>query len=692
MKVLSSGQLRALGSAPIAPAKPHRTTHHLKERDDPWHWLRDPGYPQVENEEILAYLNSENEYFAAVMSPHQALRDRLFEETKSRHIEDESSVPVRDGNYLYQWRFEKGAEYRTWWRKPAAGEAPWRCILNEPELAQGHEYFRLGGFDISPDESTIVWSVDTNGAERFSVYLRPMDMDDRDARVINIPEVAETPIFARDGENLVYVVLNQQWRPWQVWVHSLAGKTPDTCIFEESDARFRVQAHLTRSKKHLVISTGDHTTTECLVVPADRPLAAPRLVSARERGCQYDLDHAHGRFYIRINDTHENFRLVSTPESALERGNWREEIAASDDAYLQAISAFDKWLVVSEKADALDQVRIRDYLGAEHRVEFPERLYAAGLGHTPDFAADALRIEYQSLVKPETTFDYFPQARRLETLKVQDVPGYDATRYETRRIWVPVRDGKRVPVSLVSLKGRPMRALHLYAYGAYGIGTPPGFNLARVSLLDRGVGFAIAHIRGGDELGRGWYLDGKLEHRSNTFNDFVDVARHLIDTGEAEPGRIAISGGSAGGELMGAVINQAPELWGAVVAHVPFVDVLNTMLDATLPLTPPEWDEWGNPIEDADAYERIASYCPYTQARAHAYPPMLVTAGLNDPRVTYWEPAKWVAKLRQLKTNNNMLLLKTNMGAGHGGKSGRFERLREKADEQAFFLLALDLA
>ena len=687
-----SGMLRAKVPQPVASRKPHASEHHGRVLEDPWHWLKDPSYPKVEDQEILAYLHAENDYFDTVMSPHDSLRKRLFEEIKARHVEEESSVPVRDGRYLYQWRFDKGSEYRTWWRKPASGDEPWRCILNEPEFAKGFEYFRLGGFDVSPDGTLLTWSVDTNGSERYRAYLRPTAGGD--TRVLDLPETLGVPIFAMDGDSLVYLVVNEQWRPWQVWVHSLSGTRPDQCIYEESDERFRVSVSLTRSEQYLVISTGDHTTNECLVIPANAPLTIPRIVVPRKRGTEYSLDHAHGRFYLLVNDTHENFRLLSTPESTFDPAHWKEEIAPSDSVYLQEVDAFEKWLVVSERADALDRLRIRDYAGGEHWVGFPESVYSAGLGEVPAFDADRLRIEYESLVTPETTYDYLPAARRLVTLKTQEVPGYDASRFETKRIWAEARDGKRIPVSLVSLKesSNQPRALHLYGYGAYGMGMPPSFSLSRISLLERGFAFAIAHIRGGDELGRRWYLDGKLYKRENTFNDFVDVARHLIDIGLAKSGRIAISGGSAGGELMGAVLNQAPELWGAVVAHVPFVDVLNTMLDAELPLTPPEWDEWGNPIEDAEAFDLIASYCPYTGTSSREYPPMLVTAGLNDPRVTYWEPAKWVAKLRRLKTDKSVLLLKTNMGAGHAGKTGRFERLRETADAQAFMLLAMHLA
>lgn len=687
----ASGHLSARAPHPVAAQVRHASEHHGRVLEDPWYWLKDPRYPKVEDQDILAYLQAENDYFDAVMSPHERLRERLFQEVKSRHVEEDACVPFREGQFLYQWRFEKGAEYRTWWRKSRSADDAWQCILNEPELAGGRDYYRLGGFDVNPDGSLLTWSEDTNGSERYKAFLRPANGGD--TRALDLPEIFGAPVFATDGDSLLYLVVNEQWRPWQLWVHSLSGSFADRCIYEESDERFRVSFDITRSKQYLIISTGDHATSECLVVPAHAPLTAPKVVSPRKRGCEYSVEHAHERFYILINDTHQNFRLVSAPESAFEPGNWREEIAASDSVYLEEVDAFERWLVVSETADALDRLRIRDYAGDEHWVQFPESVYAASLGEVPAFDADTLRIDYESMVTPETTFDYLPEARRLVTLKTQEVPGYDASRFETRRIWTEARDGKRIPVSLVSRKETPNSpsALHLYGYGAYGLGMPPSFSLSRISLLERGFTFAIAHIRGGDELGRSWYLDGKLDRRENTFNDFVDVARHLIEVGEAEPGRIAISGGSAGGELMGAAVNQAPELWGAVVAHVPFVDVLNTMLDAELPLTPPEWDEWGNPIKDPDAYDLITSYCPYTQTSGKAYPPIFVTAGLNDPRVTYWEPAKWVAKLRHLKTDQNILLLKTNMGAGHSGKTGRYERLREVADEQAFMLLAMRL-
>jgi oligopeptidase B len=397
---------------------------------------------------------------------------------------------------------------------------------------------------------------------------------------------------------------------------------------------------------------------------------------------------------IRTNDTHPNFRIVTATLDA--PGEWTEAIAPSDHFYIRGLTAFSDFYVISGREDGLDQIRLRDYGGGEQPITFPEASYTAGLGANAEYAVAKLRLSYQSMVTPPTVYDYHLATGRLETRKVQEIPsGYDASLYATERLTITARDGAKVPVSVVYRKGFAKDSsgpLHLYGYGAYGHAMPPGFSTNRLSLLDRGFAYAIAHIRGGDDLGYRWYLDGKLDKRSNTFNDFVDVAKGLIEAGFARPGRISISGGSAGGELVGAVLNQAPELWGAAVAHVPFVDVLNTMLDDSLPLTPGEWPEWGNPITDPEAFALIRGYSPYDNVEPKAYPPLLITAGLNDPRVTYWEPAKWAAKLRANKTDDNVLLLKTNMGAGHGGKSGRFEHLREDAEEQAFILWQLGLA
>jgi oligopeptidase B len=437
-----------------------------------------------------------------------------------------------------------------------------------------------------------------------------------------------------------------------------------------------------------MISTGENSSNETRFVPADDPDAAPVLIAPRRPDIQYSVDSGQGRFWILTNDQHVNFRVA---EASPERpGEWKTVIAGSDAVYLRGISSFRDHLAISERVNGLDQVRLRSYDGQEERVPFKEASYTAGLGSNPEYAPRAYRLSYSSMVTPPTVYDYHPAQDRLETLKVQEIPsGYDPAQYVTERLMIPARDGKQVPVSIVYKKGfeKDGRApLYLYAYGAYGYAIPPGFSTSRFSLIDRGYAYAIAHIRGGDDLGYGWFLDGKLHNRTNTFNDFVDVAKGLIERGYTRAGKIAIEGGSAGGELMGAVANTDPELWGAVVADVPFVDVVNTMLDETLPLTPGEWNEWGNPITDEKAFRYMLSYSPYDNVKRQAYPPMLITGGLNDPRVTYWEPAKWNARLRELRTDRNLQLLKINMGAGHGGQSGRWSQLKEVAESYAFIL------
>ncbi|PZU58054.1 MAG: S9 family peptidase [Sphingobium sp.] len=674
-------------TAPSAPQRPHSFTAHGHTVEDPWAWLRDPGYPKVTDKDVLGYLEAENQWFEAAMEPHAPLVETLFQEMKGRIKEDDASVPQKDGDWIYWRAFDEGAQYRKWYRKPAAGGAD-ELILDEPTLAQGHDYFRLGSISISKDGRLLAYAVDTDGSERFEVRIKDLATGGLLPDVI--PGTLSALVWTSDAKALLYSLANEQWRTDNARVHWIGRPVEeDVEIFHEDDEGFRVSIGLTSSEDWIVIGTGDHVTSEAWLVPADDPLAKPRLVSARQPGREYDVDEAGGTLYIRSNDTHPNFRLAKASLDA--PGDWQEVIAADPHFYLTDFSLFRDFYVTEGREDGLDQVEIRDY--ATHtprRIAFPEASYSAGLDENPEYAVDRLRISYESMVTPSTIYDYHLADARLEVLKVQEIPsGYDATRYATERLLIDARDGTKVPVSIVYPKdfakdgtGR----LYLYGYGAYGIAMEPGFSTTRLSLLDRGFAFAIAHIRGGDDLGQQWYLDGKLDKRTNTFNDFVDVAKALIGVGYTGAGRIAIAGGSAGGELMGAVMNSDPALWGAAAAHVPFVDVLNTMMDASLPLTPGEWPEWGNPIEDKAAFETIRAYCPYSNVTAQAYPPLLVTAGLNDPRVTYWEPAKWVAKLRATRTGDAALLLKTNMGAGHGGKSGRFEGLREVAEEFAFIL------
>ena len=671
---------------PVALKKPSSVTHHGITVSDDYAWLRDKSYPTVDDPEIIAHLEAENAWFEAAMAGQKDRIDALFTEMRARIKEADRSVPQKDGDWLYWIEFEEGAEYKKWWRKPVAG-GPDELLLDEVALAQGKDYFRLGAIAVSNDGTKLAYSIDDNGSERFTARVK--DLISGELLADEIPGTLSSLIWVAGDTGLVYSLANEQWRTDNARLHWL-GKplSKDVELYHEDDEGFRVGAGLSANEQWLVLATSDHETSEVRLIPAADPLAAPLLVKTREKGVEYEVDERDGTLYVLANDTHENFRLATAPLSA--PGEWTTLIEGSDAFYLTGFDLFRDFYVVEGRQAGLDTIEVR-YYDDPTQVEpiaFPEDSYSAGLGDNPEWAMDKLRVGYESMVSPSSVFDYHVAERRLELLKVQEVPsGYDSSLYTTERLHIAARDGTDIPVSIMYRKDRKSPGpLHLYGYGAYGIAIPPGFSTTRLSLVDRGFAYAIAHIRGGDDLGRAWYKAGKLEARTNAFNDFVDVAKGLIAKGYTEEGRISISGGSAGGELMGAVINSDPTLWGAVVAHVPFVDVLATMLDASLPLTPGEWPEWGNPIEDRAAFELIQSYSPYDQVKRQAYPPLLVTAGLNDPRVTYWEPAKWVARLRELKTDDNVLLLKTNMGAGHGGKSGRFESLRETAEEFAFIL------
>ena len=672
---------------PSAEQRPYSYEAHGQTIEDPWHWLRDPDYPQVHDEQVLEYLKAENAYFEAAMEPHQPLVDELFEEMKGRIKEDESSVPIRDGEWLYWWAFRPGAQYRNWYRRKFAG-GPDEMLFDEPAEAEGKEYFRLGALEVSPDGKLAAVLVDDNGSERFKLRIRDI-ASGNDLETVTDVAIGQ-PVWSSDSQGVVFNEVNENWRSYRARYHRLGRPADeDLTLYEETEELgFSVGVSLSQDRSLIVISTGDNATNEVRLVPAADPAAPPTLVSPRREKREYAVDAAHGKLWIVTNDDHVNFRLAEADPA--NPGEWTTVIPGSDRVYLRGAASFRDHLAISQRVDGLDQLVLRKYSGEEVRIPFGEASYSAGFGGNPEFAPDAYRLAYSSMVTPQTVYDYHPQSGELERLKVQEIPsGYDPSLYRTERLMVPARDGKQVPVSVVYPKGFNKDGegqLFLYAYGAYGYAVPPSFGTARISLLDRGWAFAIAHIRGGDDLGYDWFLQGKLDKRANTFNDFIDAAKGLVAAGFTKPGNIAIQGGSAGGELMGAVANSDPGLWGAVVADVPFVDVLNTMLDDSLPLTPGEWPEWGNPIADKAAFELIRSYSPYDNVSAQAYPPMLITGGLNDPRVTYWEPAKWAAKLRATKTDQNVLLLKINMGAGHGGKSGRWDHLKEIAEAYAFVL------
>jgi oligopeptidase B len=691
---------------PVAAKRPHSYTYHGITIEDPYDWLYDKSYPVVDDEEVLAHVKAENAYFEAHMAAQVPFTEELFTEMRARIKEDDSTVPQKDGDYIYWSEFEEGAQYRKHYRAPAVGDmadaAKAELLIDENQLAEGLEYFRLGAASISQNGRYLAYSTDTNGSERYTARIKDLQTGE------HLPDVLENLrgdlVWVAGDTALVYGPSTEEWRTLEAKLHVIGTPVEsDFTLYKEDDQSFGVGTGLTAQEDWLIIATGDNETSEVRLVRAANPTATPILVKARKKGVEYSVDVRDGELWVWTNDDHINFRLA---KAKLETpGDWQTVIAGSDDFYLTGFDLFKDFFVTEGRLAGLDQIQLRQYADPAKitPITFPEASYTAGLSNNPEYDMTKLRLSYQSMVTPGTVLDYDVTTGGLETLKTQEIPsGYDASLYVTERVSIPARDGTMVPVSIVMRKDRASilakvgikgpGPLHLYAYGAYGYAIPPGFSTTRLSLVDRGFAYAIAHIRGGDDLGRRWYLQGKMFERTNTFNDFVDAGRGLIAKGYTAQGMVTASGGSAGGELMGAIINQDPKQYGAIVAHVPFVDVLGTMLNEKLPLTPGEWQEWGNPIESKEAFAYILSYSPYDQVVAKDYPPMLVTAGLNDPRVTYWEPAKWVAKLREVKTDDNLLLLKTNMGAGHGGQSGRWNSLKETAEEFAFILWQMGMA
>jgi len=678
-------------SPPTAEKRDHSYTHHGITISDPYYWLKDQSYPTVDDPEVLNYLKAENAWFEAQMAPFKADTDALFKEMRARIKEDDSSVPQKDGDFLYWVEFDEGAQYRKHYRKAVSGGDA-QLILDENALAEGLEYFRMAAMSVSDNGRYLAYSFDNNGSERFTARIKDLETGELLDDVI--PETRSGLIWLKNDSILAYSKVDENWRINNVRLHTIgASIDEDVEIFAEDDVTFSVGAGLSAQDDWLIIGSGDNETSEVRMVRADDPTGEQIVVKPRQKGVEYSVDVRDDELFIWTNDDHLNFRLAKASLDA--PGTWETVLAGSDEFYLTGFDLFKDFMVTEGRLNGLDQIQIRPYdapLDAKN-IDFPEASYDTGLSNNPEYDQTKLRLDYESMVTPDSVYDYDVASASLELLKQQEIPsGYDASLYTTERLSIEARDGTMVPVSIIyrkdrdQLNGGPAGPLHLYAYGAYGYAVPPGFSTTRLSLVDRGFAYAIAHIRGGDDLGRRWYLQGKMNQRTNTFNDFVDAGRGLIEQGYTAEGKVSASGGSAGGELMGAVINQDPSLFGAVAAHVPFVDVLGTMLDESLPLTPGEWQEWGNPITSKQAFAYILSYSPYDQVLAQDYPPLLVTAGLNDPRVTYWEPAKWVAKLREVKTDDNALLLKTNMGAGHGGKSGRWNSLHETAEEVAFVL------
>ncbi len=682
---------------PRAEARPQTHEIHGIARQDNYGWLRADNWqevmrdPSVLDADIRSYLEAENAYQQAVMKPTADLQDTLFREMRGRIKEDDSSVPSPDGPYAYGMKFEIGGQQPIFFRTPREGGAE-TVLLHGDREAEGKAYFRIGGASQSPDHKLLAWAYDDKGSEYYSLQLRDMatgrDLDD------SIADTAGGGVFSADSSFVFYVRLDDNHRPSKLFRHRV-GTDPseDVLVHEETDPGFFMGVGKTQSGETIIIDIHDHETSEVWMIPANRPETPPMLIAPRDTGVEYSIDDHGETLYILTNlGDAEDFKIVTAPKATPGREFWTDFVPHKPGCLILSHCVYKTFMTRLEREDGLPRIvihRLADNL--EHSVEFDEEAYSLGLGGGYEFDTTSIRFTYSSMTTPSQTFDYDIETRERILKKEQEVPsGHDAADYVTRRLMAPAADGETVPVSILYHKDTKLDGsapLLLYGYGSYGITIPASFNTNALSLVDRGFVYAVAHIRGGKDKGFRWYKNGRRETKKNTFTDFIAAADHLVAENFTTHDRIVAQGGSAGGMLMGAISNIAPEKFGGIIAEVPFVDVLATMLDDTLPLTPPEWPEWGNPITDKIAYEYIASYSPYDNVGARDYPAILAVAGLTDPRVTYWEPAKWVARLRAEKTGDSLLMLKTNMEAGHGGASGRFDRLKEVALVQAFALM-----
>jgi oligopeptidase B len=681
---------------PEAPRRPRTLSLHGDDRVDDWYWLR-----ERDNPDVRAHLQAENEYTDAVLEPVNSLRDRIFEEIRGRVQETDESAPVPSGAWEYTTRTVEGQQYALHCRRRRGAEPEDAAVLlDENILAAGHDYFALGGFEVTPDHSVLAYSTDTTGGERYTLRFRDLMTG------VNLPDVVENVTYglgwADDARTCFYVRPDEAMRPNEAWRHTLGTPaSDDVCVLREDDERFFLVLGRTRSGRFVIIDSSSKTTSEAWFVPTETPDAPPRLVAPREAGHEYDVEHHWSeeqgdRFLIVTNQgggKARNFELVAAPCDDPGRQSWNVLVPHRDDVKLDAVSAFAEHIVLSARANGLDRLSVMRADGGDtFEIQFPDPVYSAWVGPNEEFDSRSVRYGYTSLVAPPTDIDYDMEARKGAIVKTQPVlGGYDPTQYTSAREWATAGDGTRIPISIVHRRDTPLDGSApalLYGYGSYEHSTDPAFRASRLSLLDRGFVFAIAHVRGGGEMGRTWYEQGRLERKANTFTDFIAAAEHLVAQRYTSPARLAARGGSAGGLLMGAITNMRPDLFAAIVAEVPFVDVVTTMLDPSLPLTITEWEEWGDPREP-EAYARMKAYSPYDNVRDLPYPSMLVTTGLNDPRVQYWEPAKWVAKLRAHSTSGKPILLRTEMGAGHSGPSGRYHAWREEAIMLAFLCNAL---
>jgi oligopeptidase B len=688
-----------ISAPPLAQQRPRQSTWHGVTLSDEFAWLRAANWQEVMRDpakldpEIRAYLQAENDYADEALADTADLQEMLFAEMRGRIKEDDSSVPAPDGPYAYYVRYREGGQHPLICRSARSGGTE-QILLDGDMLAHGKAYFHLGATRPSPDHRLLAWSSDEAGAEYFTMRARDLDAGTDLADIV--PDVSGSVVWTSDASAFYYVRLDRNHRPSRVFRHRLGTPVEDdVLIHEEAAPGYFVSVALTQSRRFAEISIHDHETSESWLVDLADPHAMPRLIAAREQSLKYAVEHHPDLFgqdvlLMRTNaDGAEDFKIVWTPRDTPGREHWRDLVPHRGGIYLLSFVVLADWLIRLERENGLPRIVVRHLgSGEEHAIAFAEEAYSLGMDGGYEFATNLLRFTYSSMTTPAEVWDYDLAARERTLRKRQEVPsGHDPSRYVTRRLFAPAADGETVPISLLHRKDLVLDGTApclLYGYGAYGLTIPAAFSTNRLSLVDRGFVFAIAHARGGTDKGWRWYREGKLARKINTFTDFIAAAEHLCAQKFTRAARIVAQGGSAGGMLIGAVANMRADAFGAMIAEVPFVDVLGTMLDDTLPLTPPEWPEWGNPIADPEAFRNIRSYSPYDNVVAQAYPAMLVLAGLSDPRVTYWEPAKWVARLRHRKTDRNLLAFRTNMDAGHAGAAGRFDRLKEVALAYAF--------
>ena len=686
---------KQLPQEPIAQKIDTAITWHDHTRIDPYFWMRltdeqkNAATPDAQTQQVLDYLNAENAYTESAMVNTVDLQKNLYDEMVGRIKKDDESVPYFKNEYWYYTRYEENGQYPLYCRKKGTLDAPEEIYLDVNKLAEGKSYYAVGGASISPDNTILAYSEDVVSRRIYTIRFKNLVTGEMYSD--EIENTTGSITWANDNKTVFYVSKNKVTLLGEkIWRHVLSKKN-DALVYEEKDPTNYIGIWKTKSGKYLVINSESPTSNEILILNANNPQSEFSIFTPRTENHLYSISHFEDKFYVLSNSDALNFKLMQTSETATEQSNWKEIIPHRADVLLEGIDVFKNYLVVSEKKNALNHIRIiNQQTQTEHYLEFPEEVYLAGTSVNPEFNTEILRYSYTSLTTPSSVIDYDMNTRVSEVKKTTEViGGHNPDNYEARRLWVTSRDGVQIPVSMVYKKGVEMNGnapLLLYAYGSYGSSTDAYFSTIRLSLLDRGFIYAIAHIRGGQEMGRHWYEDGKMLHKINTFNDYIDCARFMIENKYTSEEHLYAEGGSAGGLLMGAVINDAPELFNGVIAAVPFVDVINTMLDETIPLTTNEFDEWGNP-KIKEYYDYMLKYSPYDNVKAMAYPNLLITTGLFDSQVQYWEPAKWIAKLRDQRSNNNLLIMKTNMEAGHGGASGRFEYLKEVALEYSFFLM-----